>query len=138
MSQKKVKYSLAVALLASLTLQADPFKTFTWSNATLYENGQPILAGDLTTSVYCGVAAGGPYPVRLTPPSGVDATSAVWDLAPLVEFGGGPGTYYCIGRHMSNLYLSESGDSNEINFTVDAGQLGFVPLPPQNLQIVLP
>jgi hypothetical protein len=125
---KRVLQALvASVLLGSLTIQADPFKTWSWIDPTEYENGQLIPGGDLTnTTMHCGMQAGGPYPASQvfamqTPPS-------IEDMAFVVA--GLPGTYYCVATVSSIQHGTVSGNSNEINFTVLPGTLGFVPLPP--------
>ena len=131
-SRKRVcQAAIATLLLGSLTIQADPFRLFSWDNATTYENGQPIPIGDLTTTAYCSATQGGPYDIPLLPAT--DAEQMNWDLAPLVITG--PGVYYCVTRHTSAQYGTESVDSNEVNFTVDAAELGFVPGPPTNFRL---
>ena len=122
-----VQWAVAIVMLGSITIEADPFKTWTWTDPTTFENGQPIPAGDLITrTLKCGTTVGGPYPDETifqsqTPPS-------VEDMAFVV--GGIPGNYYCLSTVWSLLYMSESGPSNEVNFTVLPGALGFVPNPP--------
>jgi len=133
-----MKYRLlaVILLLASLTIQADPFHEWNWTNATNYENGQIIGADDtLTTTLYCDDtpnASGGPYniAIALDDPG---APPSIEDMGPVVQ--GRPGTYECIARHTSSMYGTESGDSNPANFTVTVGDLGFVPRPPTNLTI---
>ena len=121
---------VAVLLLGSLTIQADPIKEWNWSAPTEYENNTAITSADiLTYTLYCGTVSGGPYDVFITnmdtpPPQDID-------MAPLV--GNVPGTYYCVATARSTLYASESGYSNEANFTVTSGDLGYVPKPPDGL-----
>ena len=114
-------------LLGSLTIQADPFKIWSWAEPTLYENGQTIPAGDLTTyTLKCGTATGGPYPDETIFVSQISPSNE--DMAFVVN--GIPGDYYCVATVWSIAYLSESGNSGEVLFTVAPGALGFVPNPP--------
>lgn len=118
---------VASVLLGSLTIQADPIKSWFWDAPTQYENGQNIPGGDLTGyTLHCGMQAGGPYPASKvfemqSPPSEEDMAFVVAGL---------PGTYYCVSTVSSINHLTESGFSNEVNFTVLPGDLGFVPRPP--------
>ena len=114
-------------LLASLTVDADPFKIWSWSDPTQYENDNPLPASDLTTrTLKCGSLPGGPYPSEAVFVSQISPSNE--DMAFVV--GGIPGDYYCVMTVWSIAYLSESGPSNEVNFTVQPGALGFVPKPP--------
>ena len=130
------KVVILIALLASITIQADPIIQWGWDNATNYENGQIIGVTEiLTTTLYCSDTpgnSGGPYniAVALDDPG---APPSIEDMAPVVQ--GQAGTYACVATHTSSLYGEESGYSNEANFTVTAGDLGFVPRPPQNLTL---
>jgi len=124
---KKLKFLTVFLLLGSLTIQADPLKVWQWTEPTQYENGNNIPGGDLTNyTLYCGMQQGGPYPaekvfVMQTPPSEEDMAFVVAGL---------PGTYYCVSTVSSVAYSTTSGFSNEVNFTVLPGTLGFVPNPP--------
>ena len=127
-----LKIAIAAILLGSLTVQADPFKTWNWTGPVTYENGQNIPGGDLINyTLHCGMQAGGPYVATQivqmqTPPS-------LEDMAFIVQ--GLPGTYYCALTVQSAAHGTESAYSNEVNFTVLPGQLGLVPnAPVQNLQ----
>lgn len=122
-----VQITVAAVLLGSLTIQADPIKTWSWTAPTEYENNTPIPTSDiLSYTLYCGVTEGGPHDQFITamntpPPQDMD-------MAPLV--GNQPGTYYCVLTATSSLYLEESAPSNEVNFTVLPGDLGLRPKPP--------
>ena len=124
---KTLKILIACILLGSLTLQADPIKTWSWGEPTQYENGSTIPLGDLTDyRLHCGMVAGGPYPANKlfsmqTPPSDDDMAFVVAGL---------PGEYYCVATVSSLAHLTTSGFSGEVNFTVLPAQLGFVPNPP--------
>ena len=117
----------ALVLLGSLTIQADPLKTWSWTEPTEYENNTIIPFGDLTNyTLHCGMEQGGPYPATQifdmqTPPSEEDMAFVVAGL---------PGTYYCVSTVTSVAHGTTSGFSNEVNFTVLPGSLGFVPKPP--------
>ena len=121
-------------LLGSLTIQADPFKIWDWTEPTLYENGNLIPASDtLTYTLYCNDTSGEQGPpyeiaIALDDPG---APPSQEDMAPVVR--GRAGTYYCVATAASTAFGSESGYSNETNFTVTAASLGFVPRPPTNL-----
>ena len=122
-------FQLCVAgiLLGSLTISADPLLTWTWNDPTEFENGVSIPGGDLTSrTLKCGVNPGGPYPAEKV--FDMQAPPSEEDMAFVV--GGIPGEYYCISTVSSLTYLSESGPSNEVNFTVLPGDLGFTPKPP--------
>ena len=124
---KNFRFALVILLLASLTIQADPLKVWQWTEPTQYENGQNIPGGDLTNyTLHCGMQAGGPYPATQTfamqtPPSEEDMAFVVAGI---------PGTYYCVATVSSVNHITTSGFSNEVNFTVLPGTLGFVPRPP--------
>ena len=124
---KNFRFALVILLLASLTIQADPLKVWQWTEPTQYENGQNIPGGDLTNyTLHCGMQSGGPYPATQTfamqtPPSEEDMAFVV---------AGVPGTYYCVSTVDSIAHLTTSGFSDEVNFTVLPGTLGFVPRPP--------
>lgn len=124
---KRLRFAIVLLLLGSLTIQADPLKVWQWTAPTQYENGQNIPGGDLTNyTLHCGMQAGGPYPaiktfVMQTPPSEEDMAFVVAGL---------PGTYYCVSTVSSVQHATTSGFSNEVNFTVAPGTLGFVPRPP--------
>ena len=130
--KRHLRIVVVLILLGSLTIQADPFKEWNWAEPTEYENNVPIPSGDdLTYTLYCGTTEGGPYDAFSTnmdkpPPQNID-------MAPLV--GNNPGTYYCVATARSSIYGTESGFSNEANFTVTSGDLGYVPRPPDNLTL---
>ena len=127
MNKRPLKLLIAAVLLGSLTIQADPIKTWNWEGPYEYEDNQPIPQGDLTDfELHCGMQTGGPYPAsqifaRQTPPS-------IEDMAFVVA--GLPGTYYCVATVSSLAHRTTSGVSNEVNFTVLPVVLGFVPKPP--------
>lgn len=125
--KRLLQWTVALVLLGSLTIQAEPLKVWQWTAPTQYENGQNIPGGDLTNyTIHCGMQAGGPYPAMQifamqTPPSEEDMAFVV---------AGVPGTYYCVSTVSSVNHLTTSEFSNEVNFTVLPGTLGFVPRPP--------
>lgn len=131
-----VRAIVTLLLLGSLTLYADPWKTWNWNNPTSYTNGNPIPGSDvLLTFLYCNDMpgeAGAPYEVMIqlddpgAPPSNEDMDIVVQ---------GRPGTYYCAATSYSPAFSTESEYSNEASFTVTADSLGFVPLPPMNLTL---
>jgi len=132
----KFRAIVALVLLASITVSADPWKTWDWSNPVAYTNGNPIPVTDvLQTNLYCNDMpneSGAPYEVLIilddpgAPPS-------IEDMDIVVQ--GRPGTYYCAATSYSPAFSTESEYSNEANFTVTADSLGFVPLPPTNLTL---
>jgi hypothetical protein len=125
--KKTAKILVAMLLLGSLTIQADPLKNWFWDDPTQYENGANIPGGDLTQrKLYCGMQQGGPYPAEQV--FDMQAPPSLEDMAFVVA--GLPGTYYCVSTVASIAYGTESGFSNEVNFTVAPGTLGFVPRPP--------
>ena len=119
---------ITTILLGSLTFGfAEPFKTWNWIGPTEYENNTPIPVADaLSYNLFCGTAQGGPYDIFGTlldssPPS-------IQDMGSLVQ--NSPGTYYCVATATSTLNNTESGLSNEVNFTVLPADLGLIPKPP--------
>ena len=131
-----VRAIVTLLLLGSLTLQADPWKTWNWDNPTSYTNGNPIPGSDvLETLLYCNDIPGeqgAPYEVmiQLDDPG---APPSVEDMDIVVQ--GRPGTFYCAATSYSPAFSTESEYSNEGSFTVTADSLGFVPLPPTNLTL---
>lgn len=124
---KTVRWSVALLLLGSLTIQADPFKEWNWTGPTQYENGTIIPPEEnLLFTLKCGVTAGGPYDRFETalekPPPHLE------DMGLLVQ--NQPGDYYCISTARSSLWGTESDPSNEVNFTVLPSDLGLRPKPP--------
>jgi len=125
---------IALILLGSLTIQADPFKVWNWDEPTQYENNNPIPVSDtLVYELHCNNTpgeAGPPYDViiALDDPGAPPSTE---DMAAVVN--GTPGTYYCAATATSTAINTTSGFSNEANFTVTPGDLGAVPKPPTNL-----
>lgn len=125
--KKILRTTVALLLLASLTIQADPFKTWNWSDPVTYENGQNIPGGDLiNTTLHCGMQPGGPYPASQV--FDMQVSPSIEDMVFVVA--GVPGTYYCVATVSSQAHSTTSGYSNEIPFVVEAGSLGFVPNPP--------
>ena len=125
--KKVFQMCVAVVLLGSLTIQADPFKTWVWDDPTEYENNTAIPAGDLITrTLKCGNTAGGPYPHEILFIS--QFSPSIEDMAIVVQ--NQPGDYYCISTVWSLEHMTESGGSNEVNFSVASGQIGFVPKAP--------
>lgn len=131
-----MKYrAIAVALLlASLTIQADPYVVWNWVVPTQYENNNPIPSTDaLTYTLYCNdqpEQAGPPYEVAIALDD-PGAPPSVEDMAPVAN--GRVGTYHCAATARSTAYGTESVYSNEVNFTVTPDQLGFVPKAPTAL-----
>ena len=123
---KSLKILVALLLLGSLTLDAQPFKTWSWVGPSVYENGDPIIADPLTFRLHCGIDQGGPYPTTVL--LDLQTSPALQDMVALVM--GLPGTYYCVETATSSLFGSTSEYSNEANFTVTPASLGFVPVPP--------
>jgi len=127
---------VALVLLASLTVSADPWKMWNWTEPSAYTNGNPIPGSDtLTYTLYCNDMPGeqgAPYEVLIllddagAPPSNEDMDIVVQ---------GRPGTYYCAATARSSAFSTESEYSNESFFTVTAETLGFVPNPPLNLTL---
>ncbi len=122
----------ALVLLGSITIQAAPFETWSWSVPTEYKNETPIPPGDLVNfTLHCGMQFGGPYPAAQifsvqTPPSVEDMAFVVANMA---------GTYYCVATVSSLQYSTTSEVSNEVNFTVLPTDLGLVPKPPTLLSL---
>lgn len=145
-----IQLVVAAVLLGSLTIQADPFRTWSWDDPVAYDNNGPIPAGDLTArTLHCGNNPGDP-----SIPDGSAAfghvgacadryeTSTVFvmqtspskeDMAFVVA--GQPGTYYCASSVGSVEKGLRSGCSTEVNFIVAALELKVAPLPPANLQV---
>lgn len=125
--KRLLQWTVALTLLGSLTIQADPFWEWAWVAPTQYENNTEIPASDaLSYRLKCGVASGGPYDrfeTALTSPS-----PNTQDMGLLVQ--DTPGTYFCIATARSSLHGTESEPSNEVNFTVLPGDLGLKPKPP--------
>ena len=125
--KKTTKLLITFVLLGSLTIQADPFKTWNWTGPTEYENNTQIPPEDaLSYSLFCGVIEGGPYELYTTllnnsPPS-------IQDMGPLVQ--NSPGNYYCVATATSLLHNTESAPSNEVLFTVLPTDLGLRPKAP--------
>lgn len=134
--KKFAKLLIAVILLGSLTIQADPFLTWDWDVPTNYANGSPIPASDiLMYTLHCNETPGeqgAPYEIQIALDD-PGAPPSIEDLAPVVQ--GRAGTYYCVSTALSSVHSTESGFSNEANFTVTSGDLGFVPTPPGNLRL---
>lgn len=125
--KRAIQTLIATVLLGSLTLQADPIKTWNWVAPTAYENGTPIPGGDLEAyTLHCGMQAGGPYVASQVFEMQVSPSDE--DMAFIVQ--GMPGTYYCAATVRSVAHGTESGYSNEVNFTVLPESLGLVPRPP--------
>ena len=127
---------VAVLLFGSLTIQADPWKLWNWTEPVSYTNGNPIPASDmLHYELLCNDIPGEqgpPYEVLIqlddpgAPPSNEDMDIVVQ---------GRPGAYYCVSTATSSAFGTTSEYSNEANFTVTADSLGFVPNPPLNLTL---
>ena len=124
--KKRLQWIVAIVLFGSLTIQADPFKTWQWTAPTEYENNMPIIGDTLSYHLLCGITQGGPYDQYETlldamPPS-------LQDMGPLVM--NSPGTYYCVGTATSLLHGTVSAYSNEVPFTVLPSDLGLRPRAP--------
>lgn len=124
---KRLRMLCALVLLASITIQADPFQEWSWTGPNQYENGSAIPSTDnLIFTLKCGIAQGGPYDrfeavLQKPPPDTLD-------MGLLVQ--GQPGSYFCVATATSTLYNAESDPSNEVNFTVLPSDLGLRPKPP--------
>jgi hypothetical protein len=130
--KKVIQLFVAKILLGSLTLQAEPLKTWNWQEPTLYENGNTIPAGDLTNyTLHCGTQSGGPYGASQT--FSTQTPPSIDDMGFVVS--GTPGTYYCVSTVDSLQHSTTSGFSNEVNFSVLPADLGYVPMPPANLAL---
>lgn len=125
--KRTLQWIAAIVLLGSLTIQADPVKTWNWTGPNEYENNMPIPAEDaLSFRLKCGATLGGPYDQYETLLD--DSPPSIQDMGALVM--NTPGTYYCVATAMSSLHGLESGPSNEVAFTVLPGDLGLRPKPP--------
>lgn len=122
-----LQWTVAIILLGSLTIQADPFKTWSWIGPSEYVNNLPIPATDeLSYHLLCGTTEGGPYDLTVML---IDTPSpSLQDMGPLVM--NSPGTYYCVMTATSSVWLEPSDYSNEVNFTVLPSDLGLRPKPP--------
>jgi len=126
--KRMLQWIVAIVLIGSLTIQANPFKTFDWVEPTEYENNLPIPEEDvLNINILCSANAGGPYTIEfgvvdeLAPPTVLDVGSLVQNT---------PGTYYCVATAASVLHGTTSVHSNEVNFTVFPTDLGLTPKAP--------
>lgn len=132
--KRLLKYLTAFILLGSLTIQADPFKTWNWDEPVTYTNGNPIPGTDnLTYTLHCNDTSGEtgePYEIdiALDDPG---APPSIEDMAPVIR--GRAGTYHCVSTATSSAFGTTSGYSNETPLVVTQTDLGFVPNPPQNL-----
>ena len=136
MKKLTVQLTVTAILLGSVTLHADPWKSWDWQEPVSYTNGNPIPSSDvLTYSLLCNDMPGEqgePYEVLIAlddpgaPPSNEDMDIVVQSR---------PGTYYCVATTHSTAFGTTSEYSNESFFTVTADSLGFVPLPPLNLTL---
>ena len=132
MNMKWLRFAVVVGLLGTLTVQADPIKTWHWSDPVFYVNGQPIPANDLSNrTLHCSNNSGEPYEVSKLLTNQVSPSAE--DMAFIAQ--GLEGTYYCVQTVYSISQSQTSGYSNEANFTVTSADLGFVPNPPTNLSI---
>lgn len=136
---------LLVPLVVDLEALAEPFKDWFWDDPVAYENTAPIPGGDLVMrALHCSN-----NPADQAIPDGslafgnvgacedryessiifaMQAPPSREDMVFIV--GGLPGNYYCASSVLSTMYQSRSGCSNEVNFPVAPGELGFVPNPP--------
>lgn len=103
----------AALLLASFSAmsQTAPNITLSWTAPTLYEDGTPILAGDIIGyKIYYGTTAGGPYPTVISVPAGIlNANISTQTLA--------RGTYYFVATTLTANGL-ESAYSGEVSKAV--------------------
>lgn len=118
-----LQWTVAIILIGSLTIQADPFKTWSWTEVTEYENNLPTAGDSLSYHLLCGVDPGGPYDQY----EGLldEVSPSVRDMGPLVM--NTPGTYYCVATATSLLWGTVSAYSNEVSFTVLPTDLGLRP-----------
>lgn len=126
--KRAVQTLVALVLLGSLTIQADPMITDTYQKATTYENGFPRESDDVFTEGWmCGPTSGGPYTVEIgvTDPN---APPSFEDFGPCVTEGAG--TYYRRGFTDSSKYGRSRLSDGERSFIVTEQDLGFVPNPP--------
>ena len=127
MRKRIIQLIITLVLLGSLTIQADPLKTWGWTHNNLYDNNAPVPGGDLTDfTLHCGMELGGPYPASQI--FAMQVAPSIEDMDFVVA--GLPGTYYCVSTVSSLAHLTTSGYSNEVPFVVSPGTLGFVPQPP--------
>lgn len=125
--KKYIQILVAAILLGSLTIQAEPLKTWYWQEPILYENSETIPAGDLVNyRLHCSNTAGGPYPSSQSFNS--QAPPSIQDMAFIVN--NTPGIYFCVATVESLAHGTTSGFSNEINFSVSGADLGYVPKAP--------
>jgi len=118
-------------LVGSLTVWAEPYRTWDWNEPKFYENNQPIPNTDLLVyTLRCSRFPLAPILTDqpITNPNGPPSTE---DMEPTVQ--GVAGDYVCVMDARSTEKGTTSGYSNESPFTVTSGQLGFVPSPPTNL-----
>ena len=124
---KWARFAAVVFLLGTLTIQADPFKTWSWTGPDQYENDMPIPTSDeLSFNLLCGTNSGGPY--DLTEMLIDTPSPSIQDMGSLVM--DSPGTYYCVLTATSSAWNLTSDYSNEVNFTVLPTDLGLRPKPP--------
>lgn len=123
---KKVIFAVLASLLV-VVASAEPIATFTAQAPTTYENGNAIAADDtLSYTVYCGLAAGGPYSYSFPAPNLTVGTQV--DVSACVQ--GEPGTYYFVATASSSKYGETSAYSNEATRTWSAAEMGLVPNAP--------
>lgn len=124
---KWFRFAIVVALLGTLTIQAEPIKTWSWIAPTQFENDELIPYGDLDSyTLHCSTTPGGPYTASKV--FNYQTSPSDEDMAFIVN--GMPGTYYCVSTVHSISHDTTSGYSNEVNFLVASGALSFVPRPP--------
>ena len=129
---KKILGMFVAGLAASVfftlgIVSAAPNSDFSWTAPIQYEDGNVIPATDIIDyRIYCGIAAGGPYPYQYV--AGTTVEAATIDVGTCVQ--GSPGTYYFVATSFSTDFNTESVFSNEVNKTYSAADLGKVPLPP--------
>ena len=127
MMKRFIQILITVILLGSLTIKADPIKTWNWTAPNTYENGALIPGGDLTSyTLHCGMQKDGPYPASQV--FQMQVSPSLEDMDFVVA--GLPGTYYCVATVNSIAHLTTSGYSNEVPFVMTPWTLGFVPNPP--------
>ncbi len=134
--KRYLKFLICLVLLGSVTISADPFKTWNWDGPTEYVNGNTIPANDvLTFTLHCNITPGEhgpPYDVEIA----LDDPGAPPSTEDMARVAGGTiGTYYCAATATSSAFNTTSDFSNETLFIVAADDLGYVPRPPTNLTI---
>ncbi len=130
-----MKYFIRILALLCLSplVFGDVTKTFVMDAPTQRENGDAMALSEIAAySVKCGLLPGGPYDVfTFGEPSTQSATETIVTGTVFPA-----GTYHCIATDTDTDGI-ESGESNEINFTVERCQATDCRPKPPVLQIVL-